>query len=148
MAITSLYSPYSRLDAKSRHILQLFAISDEILNRQGLAELSSKAGWTDTDGKRLAKTAIGPILKKLLKQQLIVEASYGSAQVDPNIQDWVIQDLVRSDWFSALSDAVVSRSSSGYYRRDQPERDLRIAFYQGKVDAFRARRRGNGGIKS
>ena len=46
MPADNLQTRYARLDAKSRHVLQLCALSDETLNRRDLADLSSKSGWT------------------------------------------------------------------------------------------------------
>ena len=138
MSANSLYASYVRLDAKSRHILQLCALSDETLTRQDLAALSSNSGWTDTDGKRLTKTSIGPIVNKLLGRTFLVQGSYSSVRVNPDIQDLAIQDSIRSDWFPTLSDAVVNRTSGVYYRQDRPERDMRIAFYRGDAETFRA----------
>ena len=142
MPADNLYASYTRLDAKSRHLLQLCALSDETLNRQNLAALSSKSGWTDTNGKRLTKTAIGQIVTKLLGRKFLVQGSYSSVRVNPDIQDLAVQDSIRGDWFPTLSDVVVNKASSSYYGRHRPTRDLRIAFYRGEVDTFRTYLRG------
>ncbi|NQU21150.1 MAG: hypothetical protein HQ567_07690 [Candidatus Nealsonbacteria bacterium] len=127
MPADNLCARYARLDAKSRHILQLCALSDETLNRRDLAALSRKSGWTDTHGKRLAKTGIGPIVTKLLGQRFLVQGSYSSVRVNPGVQDLAVQDSIRGDWFQTLSEVVVKGASGIYYPRDRPARDLRIA---------------------
>ncbi|MFV2067073.1 MAG: DEAD/DEAH box helicase [Pirellulales bacterium] len=142
MPANNLYARYTRLDAPSRHVLQLFALSDEWLSRQDLAALSSRSGWTDTHGKRLTKTAIGPIIHKLLAKQFLIQGSYSSVRANPVVQDLAVQDSIRGDWFSTLSDIVVNKASGRYYRQERPARDLRIAFYRGEVDAFRSLLRG------
>ncbi len=142
MPADNLCARYARLDAKSRHVLQLCALSDETLNRQDLAALSRKSGWTDTNGKRLAKTGIGPIVTKLLGQRFLVQGSYSSVRVNPGVQDLAVQDSIRGDWFQTLSEVVVNEAASGYYRLDRPARDLRIAFYRGEVNTFRSYLRG------
>ncbi len=142
MPADNLHAHYARLDAKSRHVLQLCALSDESLSRKDLSALSSKSGWTDSKGKRLNKTSISPIVNKLLGQGFLVQGSYSSTRVNPEIQDLAVQDSIRGDWFQTLSDVVVNGSSSGYYSRARPTRDLRIAFYRGEVDIFRKYLRG------
>jgi len=142
MPVDNLYASYARLDAKSRHVLQLCALSDESLNRRRLAALSSKSGWADRNGKRLLKKDIGSIFSKLLGQTFLVQGSYSSIRANPDVQDLAVQDSIRGDWFQRLSDVVVKEASGSYYRRDRPTRDLRIAFYRGEVDTFRTNLRG------
>ncbi len=142
MPANTLYARYARLDTKSRHVLQLYALSDETLSRRDLADLSSKSNWTDSSGKRLLKKDIGSIVHKLTRQQFLVQGSYSSVRANPDVQDLAIQDSIRGDWFNALNDVITNRVSRSYDHRDQPARDLRIAFYQGEVGTVRANLRG------
>ena len=103
MPVDNLRASYTRLDAGSRHVLQLSALSDATLNRQELAALSSKSGWTDSNGKRLTKTDISSIVAKLLGQTFLVQGSYSSVRADPDVQDLAVQDSIRGDWFRTLS---------------------------------------------
>jgi superfamily II DNA or RNA helicase len=142
MPTDKLCAIYTRLDAKSRHVLQLCALSDQAVNRGELSVLSSESGWKDRDGKRLTKTAMGPLVAKLLQRKFLVQGSYSNVRVNPDIQDLAVQDSIRGEWFQTLSDVVVKRRSRYSFRRDRPETDLRIAFYRGDVDAFRSHLRG------
>ena len=142
MPADNLHARYARLDAKSRHVLQLYALSDEALNRKDLAALSNKTGWTNRNGKRLTQTDVSTIVNKLLKQDFLVRGSYSSIWANPDVQDLAVQDSIRGDWFQTLSEVIVKEMSSIYYRRDRPARDLRIAFYRGDVDNYRTFLRG------
>ena len=92
MPTDNLCATYTRLDAKSRHVLQLCALSDQAVNRGELSVLSSESGWKDRTGKRLTKTAMGPVVAKLLRQKFLVQGSYSNVRVNPDIQDLAVQD--------------------------------------------------------
>ncbi len=127
-----LVKNYAQIDKASRHLLQLCAISDQSHNRDELLKLSNQSGWTDALGKPLAKTVVKQLMDLLVARELLLKAVYSSVRINRAIQDSVIQDSVRDDWFSRISEAV-KKNCDGYYRHDVSARDLRIAFYRGDV---------------
>ncbi len=142
MAADKLYARYARLDAKSRHVLQVCALTDEVLNRQDLTVLSSQSGWTDRSGKRLTKKDLGQLVDKLVRQDLLRKGAYSNVRVNPDVQDLAVQDSIRGDWFETLCETIVSRRPTYAYGRERTARDLRFAFYQGDVAAYRTHLRG------
>ncbi len=131
----SLAKNYARIDKTSRHLLQLCAISDESLNRDALTRFSNDSGWTDGSGNQLGKMTVKQMMETLVTRKLLVAGSYNSVSINRAIQDLVIQDSVRDDWFQKLSE-IVTRRKMGYYRQNSA-RDLRIAFYRGDVAQVR-----------
>ncbi len=134
MPQTDHSTKYPRLDAHSRHLLQVFALLDESTSRQDLAAISKNSGWADTSGKAPSKTTVSQTITKLLKQDFLLKGSYGGARINPRIQDLAVQDALHDDWFSMICRAITNWAAKSYYRREQPQRDLRIAFYKGDVE--------------
>ncbi|MCA9212117.1 MAG: hypothetical protein KDB27_03555, partial [Planctomycetales bacterium] len=137
-----LTTKYRKLDAKTRHVVQLFAVSDLIMNRQDIVSLSSESGWTDSRGKSLTKTEIGKLVNSLMSKDILLQGSYSSMRVNPAVQDLAIQDSVRGGWFEALSQVVEQRTAKSHYYRNNIARDLRFAFYGNEVQSFKALTKG------
>ncbi len=142
MSVDDLCTLYPRLDAKSRHILQLCALSDTDLNGNNLAVLSRKSGWINAKKQQLSKASIDQVIKKLVRQEFLVSTAYSSVRANPDVQDLAIQDSIRDEWFETLSEIVVNEGPRHYYGVDRSSRDLRIAFYRGEVEAVRTFMRG------
>ncbi len=130
--VESLAKSIAKIDKNSRHLLQLCAIGDQPYNRDELTKLSNDSGWTDGLGKQLGKMTVKQLMETLVARKLLVPGSYRSVGINPVVQDLVIQDSLRDDWFPKLSE-VVTKAKAGYYNRARPARDLRIAFYRGDV---------------
>jgi hypothetical protein len=126
----SLHAAYQKLDAASRHVVQICALSHGALSRKDVAALSNKAGWTDRNGKGLTQTASGQIAERLTRQNLLVRSSYNNVAVNCAVEDLAVQDSIRQDWFDKLK-SVIDNQSSGrsfsFYRPSRLARDLRIA---------------------
>ena len=134
----NLHAAYQKLDAAARHVIQICALSPGAMNRQDIAALSRKSGWTDRNRKGLTPTAIGQIIEKLLRQKLLVGSSYNLA-ANGAVEDLAVQDSIRQNWFDKLR-SVVQDPSAGRsyysYRPGRHARDVRIAFYGGRVPEF------------
>lgn len=141
MPASSLVESYGKLAPLERHLTQLCAISGEALNPNDLAALSKQCGWTKRDGKQVTQADARTVVKKLLRNKVLQNASYGGACINPDVQDLIVQDSIREDWFDTLSSLLQKkhpRSSYGYYQTGRISRDLRIAFYQSDVDTFKS----------
>ncbi len=142
MSAGAVCASYARLDQSSRRLLQLCAIFDSSIRRQDIATLYIESGCTGGNGKRLSKTDVDKTIVKLLKQKFLVTGSYGSVRVDPDLQDMAVQDSIRDDSFQKLNDVVAKKRPRSYFHGDESTRNLRMAFYQGNVDEYRAHLRG------
>ncbi len=137
----NLHAAYQKLDAAARHVIQICALSPKVLGRKDIAALSNKSGWKDRNGKGLTQAATGQIIEKAQRQNLLVRSSYGSVSVNNAVEDLVVQDSIRQDWFDKLKrvsdDPSAGRNSYSYGRRHFA-RDLRMAFYGGRVPEFQS----------
>ena len=142
MSAGAVCASYTRLDQSSRRLLQLCAIYDSNISRRDFALLYIDSGCTGGNGKRLTKTDVEKTIAKLVKQKFLVTGSYGGVCVDPDLQDMAIQDSIRDDSFQKLNEIVAKKRSRSYFHGDESTRNLRMAFYQGNVDEYRAQLRG------
>ncbi len=137
-----LTTKYRKLEAKTRHVVQLLAVSDLTMNRQDIASLSSRSGWKDSRGKSLTKTEIGELVNLLMNKAILLKGSYSSVRVNPAVRDLAIQDSIRGDWFETLTQVVERKKATGYSYRNNTARDLRLAFYGNEVQSFKALTKG------
>ena len=133
MPLSDLAARYRRLDAPSRHLVQLYAVCDEAMSRQEVLALSKQTGWTDGRGKPLTLTAAGQLVNSLQRKDLLVRGSYSSVRVNASVRDLAIQDSIERESFEPLYQAVKAQPTRPYYRATRTTRNLRLAFYGGDV---------------
>ncbi|MBM4089832.1 MAG: hypothetical protein FJ276_10480, partial [Planctomycetes bacterium] len=137
----SLHEAYRNLDAASRHVIQILALSDEAVALDRIVSLSSEVGWKKRSGASLSRLAVRRILEDLERQDLVVRSDYPYGFLaNEDVEDIAVQDSIRRDWFASLRRAVdTHRSERRYsYRPERLARRLRVAFYTGQVSEFQA----------
>ena len=123
-------------DTNTRNVLGLCALGDKGYSRRDLHRLAGNAGWRGKSGRKLSSKEISDIVNTLLETGFLQYGSYQYVQVDEEIQDWVVQELIRNGGFNSLANIVQEADAPWYHRNSNPRRDLRIAFYKGDFDTF------------
>ena len=126
----------ARFDSNTRNILGRFAVGDKAYNRRDIHALSGKAGWRGKRGRKLSSKEVGDIVNALLERDFLEHDSYSSVRIVKDIQDLVVQDAVRNENFTTLSDIVKEGVSTWYSSERRPRCDQRIAFYSGDAATF------------
>ncbi len=141
MSQATLIKKYNALDSSSKGMLQTLALLDVPLRRTDMGRLVKDAGATDAKGKKITQKAVSQSIDKLLKAEMLVSPWHGNYDINPEIQDWAIQDSIRTGAFSELCAGVEKQISDRYYYYSSGngvERQLRIAFYKGDVEQVRS----------
>lgn len=73
-----LTANFQKLDAKSRHVVQLLAVSHRMMKPQEIASLSSQSGWIDSRGKSLTKAEIARLVSSLMNKSILLKGSYSN----------------------------------------------------------------------
>ena len=135
---------YLSLSTEAQHLLQLCAVYHQGINRTELVELSRMSGWKDDGGRLLDYKQVRSEISSLERNRLFLK--HGSKLVvNPDVEDFVVQESVRHGEFERLAKTVQETAPSTYYytsygdsTRTRWIRDLRIAFYRGDGNAFKS----------
>ena len=138
MPASSLTETYSQLSPTERHLAHLCALSGESLRPTALASLSAESGWSEGKRKRMTEANAKTTANRLVRQNILQKTSYGVYVINPDIEDLVVQDSIREDWFDKLASFLQDKYPCSYYQTARVTRDKRIAFYEGDVDTLKS----------
>ena len=141
MDFRQLVAAFQNLNETERHVMHVLTTAGSASGVSNIERFSKAASWADSKQRPLKENSLRPVLKKLESQGLLKKASQGYEYytVPEDLQDYVIQDCVRTGWFAKYVDSSIPIASYSYsYHGGAYEiRELRKAFYTGDVQSFK-----------
>ena len=141
MDFRQLVAAFQNLNETERHVMHVLTTAGSASGVSNIERFSKAASWADSKQRPLKENSLRPVLKKLESQGLLKKASQGYEYytVPEDLQDYVIQDCVRTGWFAKYVDSSIPIASYFYsYHGGAYEiRELRKAFYTGDVQSFK-----------